>query len=93
MLAIARGLVARPSLMLIDEPTEGLMPLVVRQFKDILQAINAQGTAILLVEQNMEVALALARRVYLIDRGRIAFEGSPDDLRGNPDLMRRVIGL
>jgi branched-chain amino acid transport system ATP-binding protein len=93
MLAIARGLVARPSLMLIDEPTEGLMPLVVRQLKDILQAINGQGTAILLVEQNMEVALALARRVYLIDRGRIAFEGSPDALRGNPELMRRVIGL
>jgi branched-chain amino acid transport system ATP-binding protein len=93
MLAIARGLVAQPALMLVDEPTEGLMPLVVRQLREILQAINAQGTAILLVEQNTEIALALARRVYLIDRGRIPFEGSPNDLRGNPELMRRLIGV
>jgi branched-chain amino acid transport system ATP-binding protein len=93
MLAIARGLVAGPALMLVDEPTEGLMPLAVQDLKATLQSINTHGTAILLVEQNMEVALALARRVYLIDRGRIAFEGSPDDLRGNPELMRRVIGL
>ena len=93
MLAIARGLVAHPSLMLVDEPTEGLMPIVVRQLRETLQAINAQGTAILLVEQNTEIALALARRVYLIDRGRIPFEGSPGDLRGNPELMRQLIGV
>jgi len=93
MLAIARGLVAQPALMLVDEPTEGLMPLVVRQLQETLRAINAQGTAILLVEQNTEIALGLARRVYLIDRGRIPFEGSPGDLRGKPELMRQLIGV
>ena len=93
MLAIARGLVAQPALMLVDEPTEGLMPLVVRQLQETLRAINTQGTAVLLVEQNTEIALGLARRVYLIDRGRIPFEGSPGDLRGKPELMRQLIGV
>lgn len=93
MLAIARGLVAHPALMLVDEPTEGLMPLVVRQLTEILATINARGSAILLVEQNMEVALALARRLYLIDQGRIEFEGSPEDLRGHPALLHRFLGV
>ncbi|MBI2218647.1 MAG: ABC transporter ATP-binding protein [Candidatus Rokubacteria bacterium] len=93
MLAIARGLVAGPALMLVDEPTEGLMPIIVRNLTEILHAINARGTSMLLVEQNLEVALALARRVYLIDQGRIEFEGTPDDLRGHPDLLRRYLGV
>jgi branched-chain amino acid transport system ATP-binding protein len=93
MLAIARGLVADPSLMLVDEPTEGLMPIIVKNLTEILQAINARGTAILLVEQNLDVALALARRVYVIDQGRIEFEGTPDDLRGHPDLLQRFLGV
>jgi branched-chain amino acid transport system ATP-binding protein len=93
MLAIARGLVAGAALMLVDEPTEGLMPIIVQNLTDILRAINARGTAILLVEQNLEVALALARRVYVIDQGRIEYEGTPDDLRQRPDLLQRFLGV
>jgi len=93
MLALARGLIVRPALMLVDEPTEGLMPLIVRQLTEILRAINAQGAAMLLVEQNTEVALALAQRVYLMDGGRIEFEGTPADLRNRPDLLQRFLGV
>lgn len=93
MLAIARGLVASPTLLLVDEPTEGLMPLVVQQLTEILATINRRGAAILLVEQNTEVALALARRLYLIDQGRIEFAGTPDELRQRPDLLQRFMGV
>jgi branched-chain amino acid transport system ATP-binding protein len=93
MLALARGLIVRPALMLVDEPTEGLMPLIVRQLTEILKAINTQGAAMLLVEQNTEVALALAQRVYLMDGGRIEFEGTPADLRNRPDLLQRFLGV
>jgi branched-chain amino acid transport system ATP-binding protein len=93
MLALARGLIVRPALMLVDEPTEGLMPLIVRQLTEILRTINAQGAAMLLVEQNTEVALALAQRVYLMDGGRIEFEGTPADLRNRPDLLQRFLGV
>ncbi len=93
MLAVARGLVASPTLLLVDEPTEGLMPLIVRQLTEILATINQRGTAILLVEQNTDVALALARHVYLIDQGRIEFAGRPDDLRQRPELLQRFMGV
>jgi branched-chain amino acid transport system ATP-binding protein len=93
MLAIARGLVASPTLLLVDEPTEGLMPLVVQQLTEILATINRRGAAILLVEQNTEVALALAGRLYLIDQGRIEFAGKPDELRQRPDLLQRFMGV
>jgi branched-chain amino acid transport system ATP-binding protein len=93
MLAIARALVARPSLMLVDEPTEGLAPLLVRSLTEILAAINRRGTTILLVEQALEVALALAHRVYVIDQGRIQFAGTPDDLRRDPAIQQRFLGV
>jgi branched-chain amino acid transport system ATP-binding protein len=93
MVAIARALVARPSLMLVDEPTEGLAPLLVRSLTEILAAINRHGTTILLVEQALEVALALAHRVYVIDQGRIQFEGTPDDLRRDPAIQQRFLGV
>jgi branched-chain amino acid transport system ATP-binding protein len=93
MLAIARALVARPSLMLVDEPTEGLAPLLVRSLTEILAAINRSGTTILLVEQALEVALALAHRVYVIDQGRIQFQGTPDDLRRDPAIQQRFLGV
>ena len=73
MLAIARGLVARPKLMLVDEPTEGLSPL--------------------LVEQILEVALTLSHRLYVIDQGRIQFEGTPDALRADPGIQQRFLGV
>jgi branched-chain amino acid transport system ATP-binding protein len=93
MLAIARALVAQPSVMLIDEPTEGLAPLLVQSLTEILAAINRRGTTILLVEQSLEVALALARRVYVMDQGRIHFEGTPEDLRRDPAVQQRFLGV
>jgi branched-chain amino acid transport system ATP-binding protein len=93
MLAIARALVAAPSLMLIDEPTEGLSPLLVRSLTEILAGINRGGVTILLVEQTLEVALALSRRIYVMDQGRIQFEGSPDDLRSDPTIGQRFLGV
>jgi branched-chain amino acid transport system ATP-binding protein len=91
MLAIARGLVGRPSVMLVDEPTEGLAPLVVRDLTEILARINARGTALLLVEQTLEVAMALSHRLYVMDQGRIQFEGTPDALRADPTIQQRFL--
>jgi branched-chain amino acid transport system ATP-binding protein len=93
MLAIARGLVARPGLMLVDEPTEGLAPLLVQSLTEILRAINRHGTTILLVEQSLDVALALSHRLYVIDQGRIQFEGSPAALREEPSIQQRFLGV
>jgi len=93
MLAIARGLVSRPSVMLVDEPTEGLAPLLVQNLTHILGAINRQGTTILLVEQTLEVAMALSHRLYVMDQGRIQFEGTPDTLRRDPTIQQRFLEI
>ena len=93
MLAIARGLVAHPKLMLVDEPTEGLSPLLVESLTEILGEINRRGTTILLVEQMLEVALALSHRLYVMDQGRIQFEGTPDALRADPEIQQRFLGV
>ena len=93
MLAIARGLVARPKLMLVDEPTEGLSPLLVESLTEILGEINRRGTTILLVEQMLEVALSLSHRLYVMDQGRIQFEGTPDALRADPEIQQRFLGV
>jgi branched-chain amino acid transport system ATP-binding protein len=93
MLAIARGLVARPRLMLVDEPTEGLAPLLVEDLTRILREINRRGTTILLVEQTLEVALALSHRLYVMDQGRIQFEGTPPELQGDPTIQQRFLSV
>ncbi|HKA63134.1 MAG TPA: ABC transporter ATP-binding protein [Methylomirabilota bacterium] len=93
MLAIARGLVAQPKIMLVDEPTEGLAPLLVKSLTDILREINRRGTTILLVEQTLEVAMALSHRLYVMDQGLIQFEGSPDALRKDPTIQQRFLQL
>jgi len=93
MLAIARGLVARPKLMLVDEPTEGLSPIIVESLTKILREINRRGTTILLVEQILEVALALSHRLYVMDQGRIQFEGTPEALRADPAIQQRFLGV
>jgi len=93
MLAIARGLVASPKLMLVDEPTEGLSPIIVENLTAILREINRRGTTILLVEQILEVALALSHRLYVMDQGRIQFEGSPEALRADPAIQQRFLGV
>jgi branched-chain amino acid transport system ATP-binding protein len=91
MVAIARALVARPTLMLVDEPTEGLAPMLVANLTEILGAINRGGTTILLVEQTLEVALALSHRIYVMDQGRIQFGGTPDELRKDPTIQQRFL--
>jgi branched-chain amino acid transport system ATP-binding protein len=93
MLAIARGLVARPKIMLVDEPTEGLAPLLVQSLTGILREINRRGTTILLVEQTLEVAMSLYHRLYVMDQGRIQFEGTPDALRKDPTVQQRFLQL
>ena len=93
MLALARGLVSRPSVMLVDEPTEGLAPLLVQSLTEILADINRRGTTILLVEQTLEVALRLSHRLYIMDQGRIQFEGTPDALRRDPTIQRRFLEI
>jgi branched-chain amino acid transport system ATP-binding protein len=91
MLAIARGLVARPAVMLVDEPTEGLAPLIVQNLTEILARINQRGTALLLVEQTLEVAMSLSHRLYVMDQGRMQFEGTPTELRRDPTIQQRFL--
>jgi branched-chain amino acid transport system ATP-binding protein len=91
MLAIARGLVARPSVMLVDEPTEGLAPIIVQNLTEILARINQRGTTLLLVEQTLEVAMTLSHRLYVMDQGRIQFEGTPGALRNDPTIQQRFL--
>jgi len=89
MLAIGRGLMARPQLLLLDEPSWGIAPKLVTKILDTIQAINAAGVSILLVEQNVRRALAIAHRAYVIQTGRIVLEGAGRDLLEN-DLVREA---
>ena len=91
MLVIARALVARPRVMLVDEPTEGLSPIVVQTVTEVLKRINAAGTTVVLVEQTLDVALELARTVYVMDQGRLQFSGNPDQLRRDPSIQERFL--
>jgi branched-chain amino acid transport system ATP-binding protein len=92
MLAIGRALMARPRLLLLDEPSMGLAPVLVEQIFDTVQTINKQGVTILLVEQNAAMALSIAQRGYVLETGRIALEGSATELAGNPDVRRAYLG-
>ena len=93
MLAIARALMTRPRLLILDEPTEGVMPRLVADIRREIATIAASGIAVLLVEQNLRTALRLAGRVVIMERGRTAFAGSPDALRSDPDLVHRLLGV
>jgi branched-chain amino acid transport system ATP-binding protein len=93
MLAIARALVSEPVLMLIDEPTEGLMPTLVKGIEDILVRLNAAGVTILLVEQNVKMALSISHRAYVIDQGQIHFAGTANDVLANRELQRRYLAV
>ncbi len=91
MLTIARTLMGNPELLLVDEPTEGLAPMIVEQVERILTEIHRTGTPILLVEQSMETALALAQRVYVMSKGQIVFSGSVRDLEGNAQVRKQFL--
>ena len=88
MLTICRTLMGDPELIMIDEPTEGLAPLIVQQVGDLIARIADAGVAILLVEQKLSIALRISHRVYVMGHGRIVFEGTPDDLKSN-DAVRK----
>jgi len=91
MLAIARALVQETKVILLDEPTAGLAPLIVREVEAIIREIKAAGMTILLVEQNLFSALAVADRCYIIDQGEIKWEGSPEALRAADDVRSRYL--
>jgi len=93
MLAIARCLMMRPKLIILDEPTEGIMPKLVSQIRREIHAINQSGVSILLVEQNVETALKLCPRVVLMEKGTIVYSGASQDLKSQPEIMHRYLGL
>ena len=93
MVAVARALMARPRLLLLDEPSLGLSPLIVADMFDAVRRINAQGVSVLLVEQNVEIALSLSDRAYVLEEGRIVAEGEPDELLARPEIQRAYLGV
>jgi branched-chain amino acid transport system ATP-binding protein len=92
MLAIGRGLMAKPKVLLLDEPSMGLSPIMVEQIFDTIREINESGTSILLVEQNALMALSIADRGYVLDTGRIVLEGPSTDLLHNPVVINAYLG-
>ena len=92
MLAIARSLMARPTLLMLDEPSLGLAPKLVAEVMNTLRQLNQDGLTILLVEQNANAALAIAHRAYVLEAGRISLEGSAQDLRNNDKLRASYLG-
>jgi branched-chain amino acid transport system ATP-binding protein len=93
MLAIGRGLMAEPRLLILDEPSLGLSPLLVEELFALIKVINAQGIALLLAEQNVVHSLEVARRAYVLDNGAFVLKGSAADLRNDPDLKRAYLGM
>jgi len=93
MLAIGRGLMAEPRLLILDEPSLGLSPLLVEEMFALIGRLHEAGLAILLVEQNVVQSLALAGRAYVIENGRIVLSGRADELRENPALKRAYLGI
>jgi branched-chain amino acid transport system ATP-binding protein len=93
MLAIGRALMTNPDLLLMDEPTEGLAPLLVREVGRSIAGLKAQGLSILLVEQNLPLALQVSDHVYVLSRGRIVHASSPEELCGNEEVKGRYLGL
>ena len=93
MLAIARGLMARPSLLMLDEPSWGIAPMFVTKVLDVIQRVNETGVTILLVEQNLHKALSIAHHGYVIQTGRIVIAGSGHELANNDDVKKAYLGL
>ena len=92
MLAVARGLMAKPKMLLLDEPSLGLAPVIVQQLFATIRVIHARGTTILLVEQNANMALSVAHRGYVLETGEMKVEGSPKELLGNEEVRAAYLG-
>ena len=93
MLAIARALIRNPKIVLLDEPFEGLAPVIVRDLMEACRELAAAGQTIVLVEQNLAASLALANRVYIINNGHIAHEGPADEIKLRPEILQRHLGV
>ena len=92
MLAMGRALMAKPKILLMDEPSMGLSPLLVKEIFRIIEEINKQGTTILLVEQNAKMALAIADRAYVLETGKISLEGAGEELAKDPRVQSAYLG-
>jgi branched-chain amino acid transport system ATP-binding protein len=93
MLAIARALIRDPKIILLDEPFEGLAPVIVKDLMRACRTLAEAGQTIVLVEQNLAASLALAQRVYIINNGHIVHEGPAQEIKGNPDVLQRYLGV
>ena len=93
MLALARALASHASLVLVDEATEGLAPILVQTLIAALKRMNERGTSILLVEQKLDLAFKLSNHLYVIDQGHNRFDGSPDELRSDTALQQQLLGV
>ena len=92
MLAMGRSLMSKPKIMLLDEPSMGLSPLLVKEIFSIIKEINGNGTSILLVEQNAKMALSIAQRAYVIETGRIVMSGTGEELLNSEDIRKAYLG-
>ena len=93
MLAIARCLVLQPKLLILDEPTEGIMPLLVQDIRREIKAVNETGVSILLVEQNIKTALRLCSRIYIMEKGAIVHSATADELKDDKETLHRYLGV
>jgi branched-chain amino acid transport system ATP-binding protein len=93
MLAIARAMMARPQMILLDEPSEGIMPLLVHEMFELFARMKAQGTTILLVEQNVQRALSISDRAYILEQGHVAHTGAAEDLLEDADIQSRYCAV
>ena len=92
MLAMGRAIMAKPKLLLLDEPSMGLAPLMVQTIFEVVRDINKEGTTILLVEQNANMALSVANRAYVIETGRVILSGTPDELHASEEIKNAYLG-
>jgi branched-chain amino acid transport system ATP-binding protein len=93
MLAIARAMMLEPKIILLDEPTEGLMPRMVSQIRQIIDALHEEGVAILLVEQNVPLTLEACQRIYLMEKGAVRHQAAAADLRADSAVIHQYMGI
>ena len=92
MLAMGRALMAKPKLLLLDEPSMGLAPILVKEIFSIIEEINEQGTTVLLVEQNAKMALSIAHRAYVLETGKVVLSGTGKELAESPEIQKAYLG-